>query len=163
MAELAAEVEKLLFAPFESLKHVRPLEELSRVVHEGSARILVDASHTAGGVPLDMDGWGLDAVATSGQAGLFGPTGTGILALGRDVQVRPSRMGECGRDSALNTQPLGLPLSLEPGAHNLAGLAGLARGIRFIQEQGFSGDTAYPARICYDEKTRQLAAELLPH
>lgn len=33
---------------------------------------------------------------------------------------------------------------------------------RFIREQGFGGDVAYPGRICYDENSRQLTAESLP-
>jgi hypothetical protein len=33
---------------------------------------------------------------------------------------------------------------------------------QFIREQGYSGDIAFPGRICYDEQTRQLVAEPLP-
>lgn len=32
----------------------------------------------------------------------------------------------------------------------------------FIREQGYSGDIAYPGRICYDETSRQLISECLP-
>lgn len=32
----------------------------------------------------------------------------------------------------------------------------------FIREQGYSGDVAYPGRICYDETSRQLISECLP-
>jgi len=33
---------------------------------------------------------------------------------------------------------------------------------QFIRDQGYSGDIAYPAQLCYDENSRQLAAETLP-
>jgi len=33
---------------------------------------------------------------------------------------------------------------------------------QFIRDQGYSGDIAYPAQLCYDENSRQLAAEALP-
>jgi hypothetical protein len=33
---------------------------------------------------------------------------------------------------------------------------------RFIREQGYSGDVAYPGRLCYDEGTRRLVADSLP-
>lgn len=33
---------------------------------------------------------------------------------------------------------------------------------QFIRDQGYSGDIAYPAQLCYDENSRQLAAEVLP-
>lgn len=34
---------------------------------------------------------------------------------------------------------------------------------QFIREQGYAGDTAFPGRICYDETSRQLISESLPH
>ncbi len=33
---------------------------------------------------------------------------------------------------------------------------------QFIHEQGYSGDVAYPGRVCYDENSRQLISEYLP-
>jgi len=33
---------------------------------------------------------------------------------------------------------------------------------RFIRDEGFSGDIAYPGRLCYDENARRLVAEPLP-
>ena len=33
---------------------------------------------------------------------------------------------------------------------------------QFIRDQGYSGDIAYPAQLCYDENSRQLTAEALP-
>lgn len=33
---------------------------------------------------------------------------------------------------------------------------------QFIREQGYSGNVAYPGRVCYDENSRQLIAESLP-
>jgi hypothetical protein len=33
---------------------------------------------------------------------------------------------------------------------------------QFIREQGYSGDIAFPGRLCYDESSRQLIAESLP-
>lgn len=40
--------------------------------------------------------------------------------------------------------------------------AGLNELHRYIHEHGLGGDTAYPGRICYDRKNRQLMAETLP-
>jgi len=33
---------------------------------------------------------------------------------------------------------------------------------QFIRDEGYSGDIAYPGRLCYDENTRRLVAEPLP-
>jgi hypothetical protein len=34
---------------------------------------------------------------------------------------------------------------------------------QFIRDEGYSGDIAYPGRLCYDENSRSLVAEPLPH
>ena len=34
---------------------------------------------------------------------------------------------------------------------------------QFIHAQGYGGDTAFPGGICYDETTRQLVADVIPH
>src|SRR3970040_241849 len=39
-----------------------PLEEIARVVRETDRLLLVDAVSSLGAIPLDTDGWGLDAV-----------------------------------------------------------------------------------------------------
>ena len=46
----------------------QPLEEVAKVVREADAGlILVDAVTSLGGVPLEVDGWGLDAVYSGTQ------------------------------------------------------------------------------------------------
>jgi len=40
--------------------------------------------------------------------------------------------------------------------------SGLDEIHHFIHDEGFSGDVAYPGRLCYDESTRRLVAEPLP-
>jgi hypothetical protein len=34
---------------------------------------------------------------------------------------------------------------------------------RFIHQQGYGGDVAYPGKICYDENSRMLISDTLPH
>jgi len=40
--------------------------------------------------------------------------------------------------------------------------SGLDELHQFIRDEGYSGDIAYPGRLCYDEHTRRLVAEPLP-
>lgn len=116
-----------------ALGTIQPLEEIARVVRGKGARLLVDASHTAGICPIDVDGWGIDAVAVSGHTGPMGPAGTGLLLLGEGVRVRPLRVGESGPHPARTTHPLELPDALEVGMPNLPGIAGLRAGLRFVR------------------------------
>lgn len=53
----------------------QPLEEISKVVHDGGALLLVDAVTSLGGVPLEVDAWGIDAVYSGTQKCLSCPPG----------------------------------------------------------------------------------------
>lgn len=58
-----------------------PLEEIARVVKELDKLLLVDAVSSLGAIPLDMDGWSLDAVVTGSQKGWMVPPGLAFVAL----------------------------------------------------------------------------------
>jgi selenocysteine lyase/cysteine desulfurase len=50
--------------------------------------------------------------------------------------VRAWREGGTGGDSSSETQPQQLPYFLEGGTPNVLGVAGLAAGVKYVQEQG---------------------------
>lgn len=112
---------------------------VARVAHEAGALCVVDASQTAGCLPIDMAGMGLDVVCFTGHKGLMGPQGTGGLAVAEGVDVRPWAMGGTGVHSFDPLQPLEWPVRLEAGTLNAHGLAGLAAGIDFIEACGGVG------------------------
>lgn len=53
----------------------QPLEEIAKVAHAGDALLLVDCVTSLGGVPVEVDGWGLDAVYSGTQKCLSCPPG----------------------------------------------------------------------------------------
>jgi selenocysteine lyase/cysteine desulfurase len=116
-----------------ALGTVQPAEEIARRVRQAGATLLLDATHTAGIVPIDMQGWDVDLVATSGHRGLYGPAGTGLLLVGESIRLTPFREGESGGAPDLKTQPLEMPWALEAGMPNLPGLAGLRAGMQFVR------------------------------
>jgi cysteine desulfurase/selenocysteine lyase len=97
---------------------------------------LVDAAQTAGVVPIDVQALGIDLLAFPGHKSLLGPTGTGALYVGPRARVRAWREGGTGGDSASETQPPQFPYFLEGGTPNVLGVAGLAAGIKYVQERG---------------------------
>jgi len=54
---------------------LQPLEEISKLVHDAGALLLVDAVTSLGGVPLEVDAWQLDAVYSGTQKCLGCPPG----------------------------------------------------------------------------------------
>lgn len=53
----------------------QPLEEISQIVHEAGALLLADCVTSLGGVPVEVDDWGLDAVYSGTQKCLSCPPG----------------------------------------------------------------------------------------
>lgn len=53
----------------------QPIEEISRVVHEAGAMLLVDAVTSLGGVPVEVDKWNIDAIYSGTQKCLSCPPG----------------------------------------------------------------------------------------
>jgi alanine-glyoxylate transaminase / serine-glyoxylate transaminase / serine-pyruvate transaminase len=53
----------------------QPIEEISRAVHDGGALLLVDAVTALGGVPVEVDAWGIDAIYSGTQKCLSCPPG----------------------------------------------------------------------------------------
>lgn len=115
---------------------VYDVARVARCAHEYGALLLVDAAQTAGCVPIDMHRDGMDLVAFTGHKGLYGPQGTGGLAVAEHVEVPPFKEGGSGVHSYDRRHPLRMPESLEAGTLNAHGIAGLAAGVAFVQECG---------------------------
>ena len=117
---------------------------VAEMAHAAGALCLVDASQTAGAVPLDMREAGIDVVCFTGHKGLMGPQGTGGMAVAEGVEVLPWAEGGSGVRSFERRHPLDWPTRMEAGTANAHGLAGLEAGIAFIERNG--GPAAVGAR-----------------
>lgn len=117
---------------------VLPIAAIAAVATAAGVPYLVDASQTAGALPIDAPGLGIDMVAFTGHKGLLGPTGTGGLLIRDGLDVAPLMRGGTGSRSDLETQPDSLPDALESGTLNVAGYAGLVAGVRHVLDVGVS-------------------------
>ena len=98
--------------------------------------LVVDASQTAGVVPIDVGKMNIDILCFTGHKGLLGPQGTGGLYVREGVTVRPLLTGGSGVQSHSKTHPIQMPTALEAGTLNAHGLAGLNAGVRYLLETG---------------------------
>lgn len=114
--------------------YILPLEEIAALCREQGVPLIVDASQGAGCVGLDFDGLGCAFAAMPGHKGLLGPQGTGVL-LCRDGDVQPLFYGGTGSQSQQASMPDFLPDRLEPGTHNVPGIAGLLAGVRWLDKK----------------------------
>lgn len=107
---------------------VQPLEEIAGVCRSRGVPLLVDASQSAGTLPLHLTELGAAFIAMPGHKGLYGPQGTGLLLCG-ERPARPLLLGGTGSASRDRQMPPTLPDRLEAGTHNMPGIAGLLEGL----------------------------------
>ena len=74
----------------------QPIEEVSKVVHESGALLLVDAVTSLGGVPVEVDRWQIDAIYSGTQKCLSCPPGLAPVSFGpramEAIQKRKSKV-----------------------------------------------------------------------
>ncbi len=58
----------------------QPIEEISRIVHDAGALLLVDTVTALGGMPVETDGWRIDAIYSGTQKCLSCPPGLAPLS-----------------------------------------------------------------------------------
>jgi cysteine desulfurase/selenocysteine lyase len=112
------------------------LQDLAALRAATDRPFLVDAAQTAGHLPVDVDGLGLDYVAMPGHKGLCGPPGVGILCLGaRAALPEPLVRGGTGSRSEEDRHPDFLPDRLEAGTPNVPGIAGLDAALAWLERE----------------------------
>lgn len=122
---------------------ILPIAEVSEIAHHYGALLLVDAAQTAGAYPIDMQAMGIDLLAFAGHKGTYGPHGTGGLVVRPGIELETWVEGGSGVLSRPETMPEELPMRLEAGTQNAAGLAGLLAGVQFVLEKGVEGIRAH--------------------
>ena len=116
--------------------NVVDLERVGKIAHAHGLLLIVDASQTAGVVPIDMEKMNIDILCFTGHKGLMAPQGTGGLCLREGIELRPFKVGGSGVQSYCKTQPSEYPTRLEAGTLNGHGIAGLHAALQFINTTG---------------------------
>ena len=117
------------------------------IAHAHGLIFLVDASQTAGVLPIDMEAQQIDLLCFTGHKSLMGPQGTGGLCIMNGVDIRPFKVGGSGVQSYSKTQPEEYPTRLEAGTLNGHGIAGLNAAVRFILDTGVEAIHAHEQKL----------------
>ena len=88
---------------------------VGEIAHAHGLTFIVDASQTAGVLPINMSAQHIDILCFTGHKSLMGPQGTGGLCLGERVKLRPWKVGGTGVQTYSRSQPEQLPTRLEAG------------------------------------------------
>lgn len=116
--------------------HVLPIEKIGRLCAEYGIRFIVDASQSAGHLPIDLQRMNITALCLPGHKGLLGPMGVGMLISAPDVRYNTILEGGAGIHSLDAAMPEELPERLEAGTIPFPAIAGLLAGIRYVSRVG---------------------------
>lgn len=138
--------------------NVLDVERIGTFCRENNLLLVVDASQTAGSLPISMEKMKIDVLCFTGHKALMGPQGTGGLCLGKEIPIRPLKMGGTGVQTYLPEQPQEYPTHLEAGTLNGHGIAGLGAAFDYIQKTGLERIHAHEMALAehFYEKVRKI-------
>lgn len=134
---------------------VQPVEGIAAICRERGVPLIIDASQSAGVLPLDLEALGARFIAMPGHKSLYGPQGTGVLLCGGEQEAHPLLEGGTGSLSLQQEMPEFLPDRLEAGTHNVPGIAGLLAGVRYVKNRG-TFQICQRERMLADQAAKEL-------
>lgn len=114
---------------------VQDIESIGNIAMSRGILFIVDASQSAGCIPVDIQTSHADILIFTGHKSLFGVQGTGGLYFGAGIQLRPLKFGGTG----LNSEKIEYTpdsWEYEVGTQNIPGIAALTAGINYLQKTG---------------------------
>lgn len=112
---------------------VLPVDRIGALCAARQIPFVVDASQSAGLLPVRPVLWQAAFTAMPGHKGLMGPQGTGLLLC--RAEPAPLRFGGTGSNSMEQTMPSEMPDRLEAGTLNVPGIAGLGAALDWLTRQ----------------------------
>lgn len=123
--------------------NVMPVERIGALAKRRGILFLVDASQSAGVLPIHMVKQHIDILAAAGHKSLYGPAGTGLLLNQSGAEMEPLLQGGTGSESMKLSQPDYWPDRMESGTVNMPAMAGLRAGMEQIASIGLERIAAY--------------------
>lgn len=127
--------------------NVVDIEAVGRIAKAHNLLFIVDASQTAGALPIDMEQMNIDILCFTGHKGLMGPQGTGGMCIREGIEIRPFKCGGSGVHSYDKEQPKEYPTRLEAGTLNSHGIAGLSAALDYLNEVGVTAIEEKESRL----------------
>ena len=117
---------------------VQDIAAVSEFCKERALPLLLDASQSAGHIPIDFEALGLSAMVLPAHKGLLGPQGIGALLVTEAFAscLDPLISGGTGSMSDSEELPPYLPDRFESGTPNLPGIYGWCAALDYVNQIG---------------------------
>lgn len=112
------------------------IEKIGSIARKHQILFCVDASQTAGVIPIDVQKMNIDFLCFTGHKSLLGPQGTGGVYVREGIRLSPLKSGGSGVLTYSRSHPPQMPTALEAGTLNGHGIAGLSAAIDYLNKTG---------------------------
>lgn len=126
---------------------VPDMDRIYALCRQHELTLIIDASQSAGVLPLDLSRYEQTIVCFTGHKGLYGPQGTGGIAVNGTFPFQPVFSGGSGIHSFDTTHPATMPDVFEAGTMNVPSFAGLTAGCEYVETLGQENAAAYLSRL----------------
>lgn len=121
---------------------IRPIKEITEFAHENNIFVVVDGAQSVPHKRTDVIDTDIDFLAFSAHK-MLGPTGVGILYAKYELMqnIEPVNLGGGMNESFDSPEKMVLkevPMRLEAGTPNIAGVIGLGEAIRYLNKIGIN-------------------------
>ena len=140
---------------------ILPYREIAEVCKRRNIAFICDCAQASGVLPVKV-GDGISFICTSGQKGLYGPVGTGLLISSGEYPLSTIIEGGTGATSGELVQTPYMPEKLESGTLNTAGISGLGAGLEFVKSKGTETILHHEKKLCeiFERGLEKLGAEI---
>lgn len=115
---------------------VTNIRKIADIAHEENIIIVVDASQSAGCIPIDVKSMDIDVLIFTGHKSLYGIEGIGGVYIREGINIEPLMVGGTGIKSNSLYQSEERPAYYEAGTQNIVGIASLKAGVSYILKNG---------------------------
>lgn len=116
---------------------VLPIGEIGALAKRKGIPFLVDASQSAGHIPISIREMGIDVLCLPAHKGLYGPMGAGaVIFADKEREYPPFLLGGSGAASLSTEMPRALPEHFEAGSLPLPAILGLGAALSYCQGRG---------------------------
>lgn len=136
---------------------VFPIKQIGEMCKRHNIIFIVDGAQGAGAVDINAGRDNIDILCAPGHKSLYGPMGTGFIAVKQGIKLNTIAEGGTGSGSLELVQPDFMPDRLESGTLNNSGIIGLGKGIDFINSVGIENIYEHEFKLSR-ELYRQMSA-----
>ena len=115
---------------------ILPIDKIGDLCRKKEIVFVLDASQSAGHIPINVQSSNIDILCAPGHKGLFGIQGSGFMLLGENIHPKRLLEGGNGINSLDPSMPELPPESLEVGTLPTPSIVGLSEGISFLSSIG---------------------------